>query len=63
MKFFDKLLNLMKENGMSVKDLGRAVNLEDVVIYTWKQKGILPSLENAIKIADYFKVDVYKLFQ
>ena len=62
MSFYEKLSSLMEEKELSINDLAEKLNLKTTTIYTWKQKEILPSLTNAVKLADYFNCSLDYLF-
>ena len=55
----DILKDLMRENEIDVETLGKRINLKDYsLIYDWLSGGCFPSLENLVKLADYFKCTI-----
>ena len=56
MTFYENLMHLIKEDELTVGELAIKLNLGETTIYKWKNQS--PSLENAIKVADYFDVSL-----
>lgn len=51
---YDRLRELINSQGMSINDLEEKVGLGKNTLYSWKTK--IPSGQNLMKVADYFKV-------
>lgn len=60
--FGENLSELIFDNKITPEDLSKAVNIDRSVIYRYLRKKCLPSLTNAIIIADYFQCSVDYLF-
>ncbi len=50
--FSDTLCELILENNLTAETLSKAVNIDRSVIYRYQRKKSVPSLLNAVKIAD-----------
>ncbi|MDE5942889.1 MAG: helix-turn-helix domain-containing protein [Clostridia bacterium] len=60
--FSETLSELMLENNLSAETFSKAVKIDRSVIYRYQRRQTLPSLENAIIIADYFNCSLDYLF-
>lgn len=60
--FGDCLAELLSLTGKSIKELSAATNIRLSRLYDFFNKKHIPSLENAIKIADYFECPLDFLF-
>ncbi len=58
MDTFDRITNLLQENGMTQADLSRATGISTGLISQWKKRMQSPSTEKLKLIADYFNVTV-----
>lgn len=56
MSFADRLSALVKERGISYRELGRRIGVAHVSISKWIQGGATPSDENLEALAEYFSV-------
>lgn len=54
--FGDKLKELRKNNNISQEKLGEYLNVTSTAIYSWEINRTQPSIENIVKIADFFNV-------
>lgn len=54
--FGDKLKELRKKNNISQEKLGEYLNVTSTAIYSWEINRTQPSIENIIRIADFFNV-------
>ena len=52
--FRKKLLNLMTENDLTVRDLSDAINVSRISIFHWRSGKRMPSTRNMVKLAKYF---------
>lgn len=58
---FDKLLNLCSERNLTVASLERKLNLGNGTIRKWQSS--TPTLENAVKVAQFFGVPVESILK
>lgn len=56
MSTFDRIKELAKSHGMSLKDLSLKLGMGENSIYRWTNT--TPSLDNLQKVADYFDVSI-----
>lgn len=56
MTLFDRIQNLAKRRGKSIKEVATDMGFNENQLYTWKR--VKPSGENLAKVADYFHVTV-----
>ena len=55
-KFAERLSELLSENNLSKRELGKRVGVSASSISDWSTGKIQPTAENIYLIADYFKV-------
>lgn len=60
--FGDCLKELLADSGMSIKELSEKTKIRLSRLYDFLNKEHIPSLENAIKIADVFRCPLDYLF-
>ena len=53
-----KLKDLRAENNLLQKDIAKIVNKSNVCVGDWERGRVEPSIEDLIKLADYFQVSV-----
>lgn len=53
---YERIQELSKEHGLSVRELGRKLDIGETTIYKWKTQ--TPKLDVLEKVADYFDVSV-----
>lgn len=58
MDTIDKILFLIKDRGVTAAQVTREANITNGLITQWKQRKQKPSMDNLVKIANYFKVDI-----
>lgn len=56
-----KLFEILKERGVSAAELSRATGIEQSTLSNIKKRNSGLSLENALRIADFLKIDVREL--
>lgn len=56
--FAKRLKQKRKEEGLTTLELGKQVNISDAQISRYETENRVPSLANAIKIANYFGVTI-----
>lgn len=56
MTVYERIQELSKEHGLSVRELGRKLDIGETTIYKWKTQ--TPKLDVLEKVADYFDVSV-----
>lgn len=56
MTTYERIQELSKERGLSVRELGRKLDIGETTIYKWKTQ--TPKLDVLEKVADYFDVSV-----
>ncbi len=61
--FAKNIKKLRKQNGITQEDLSFELEFDGSYIGKIENAKMNITLDKIIKIADYFKVDVYKLFQ
>lgn len=61
--FAKNIKKLRKQNGITQEDLSFELELDGSYIGKIENAKINITIDKIIKIANYFKVDVYKLFQ
>lgn len=61
MEFKERFKDLLDENEISAKKLGNLLGIDHSSIYFYLQ-GSLPNIENAVKLANYFKCTLNYLF-
>lgn len=57
-RFAQRFKNLRTEHNLSQNDVAKALNLTRGTVTHWENEIRLPSLEVAIKLADYFNVSL-----
>ena len=57
-EFADRLYNLRKKKGLTLDELGAALNIQKSTLWRYEKNETDPSLENAKKIAHYFNVSM-----
>ena len=60
--FGQKLEKLRTKKGISLQQLAKALNLHLSLLYKYLNGECLPSVENAVKIADYFRRPLHFVF-
>ena len=58
MSFSEKLKELRKEKGLTQEELAKEIFVSRTLISKYENGAIYPTKENAIKIAEFFKVDL-----
>lgn len=58
MQFSEIMNSLMEEEGISNIQLGKEIGVSDVMIGQWRKGKSSPSLDKAVKIAEYFGVSL-----
>ena len=58
MSFFERLQQLLSENGISQRKLISDLKIGAGTISTWKTRGTIPNGEVLMQIAEYFKCSV-----
>lgn len=53
--FSERLIDLMKENGLNAETLGKSMNIDPTVIRRWKRPEKDIFISSLVKIADYFE--------
>ena len=61
MVFQDNLTFLMEEHDISNVKLGKILGVSDTSIMKWKRGDVIPAIDKALKIAEYFGVSVDEL--
>ena len=56
MTTYERIQKLSRERGLSVRELGRKLDIGETTIYKWKTQ--TPKLDVLEKVADYFDVSV-----
>ncbi len=56
--FSKKIDTLIKELGLTQKDLAKQIDISPSTIATWKSKNILPPIKTISRIADFFQVSL-----
>ena len=60
--FGETLSELIFEHNLTPEEFSKTVNIDLSVIYRYQRKSCLPSLNNAVAIADYFQCSIDFLF-
>jgi len=63
MKLGDKLQKMRQERGMSQDLLSLELNVSKTALRKWEQNEAKPSIENLLRICDYFETDIYSLLE
>lgn len=58
MRFSDKLRYLRKKNNYTQAELAKLVNVTQVSIHQWEEKGIIPFRNTQIQLAHVLNVNV-----
>jgi transcriptional regulator with XRE-family HTH domain len=58
MRFSDKLRYLRKKNNYTQAELAKLVNVTQVSIHQWEEKGIIPFRNTQIQLANVLHVNV-----
>ena len=58
MRFADKLQYLRKKKGMTQTELAELVNVTQVSIHNWEEKGIVPYKNTQIQLAKVLDVNL-----
>lgn len=53
-KFLVTFEELLEENNLTIKSFSRKINVHPSVLYSYKNNNYLPSIRNAVIIANYF---------
>ncbi len=61
-KFIERLNKLLEEENLSDRKLANVLGISSSPICNWKKGKQIPTLENAVKIADYFNCSLDYLF-
>lgn len=56
--FTEIFVQLLQKKGISALDVSRDISVPKSIVYEWKNGKRQPSVENLIKLADYFDVSV-----
>ncbi len=56
--FFEKFNNLLSERKISPLKLAKEISVPKSVVYEWKKGKREPSVENMVKLAEYFSVSL-----
>ena len=56
--FADIFNTLLKERGTNALSVAKQINVPKSIVYEWKQGKREPSMENLIKLSDYFQVSL-----
>lgn len=54
--FCERLKELREKNKVTLRDLGKAIDVNYSTISRWENDEISPSLDNIIKLCDFFDV-------
>ena len=60
--FYSNLLKLCELKGVKITNVVKELNMSTSLPTSWKN-GIMPSIENAIKLAEYFDVSLDELIK
>lgn len=61
MSFSEILNKLMKDNGTSNVSLGKAIGVSDMAVLRWRKGESSPSFDSAVKIADFYGINLDQL--
>lgn len=61
MSFCEMLTKLMEDHGTSNVSLGKAIGVSDMAVARWKKQEAVPSLDNAIAVANYYNISMDEL--
>lgn len=56
--FAEKFRKFLEENNMSVNALSKAVGIPQTTMSNWINRGSKPSIDDVVKICDYFSVSL-----
>ena len=56
--FADIFNTLLKERGTNALSVAQQINVPNSIVYEWNQGKREPSMENLIKLSDYFQVSL-----
>lgn len=56
--FTEIFVQLLQKKGVSALDVSRDISVPKSIVYEWKNGKRQPSVENLLKLADYFDVSV-----
>lgn len=59
--FAERFKDILKEHGLTSIQFSELTNINQSLVYAWKNGKRVPSLDNAIKIAKYFEFSLDKL--
>lgn len=59
----DKLYRLRKSKSLSQEQLALELELSKTAIINWENNKTKPSLDNLMKICDYYETDIYSLLE
>ncbi len=57
-KFGERLRDLRIENDLTQEELSKKIGISEVTIYYWETGKRIPTLDNAVIIAKFFKVSI-----
>ena len=60
-EFGSNLKKLMKQKGIKVKDISRALLISDAAVYYWLKSEKMPDLANLVSLADILDVTLDEL--
>lgn len=58
MNFHSRFMALLNERGITAYRLAKETGISERLVGYWKEGGKTPSLENLIKLADYFGISI-----
>lgn len=58
---YKKLEKLMAEHNETPADLSKATGISQALLSMWKKRGGKMSLQNAVKIAEHYKIEIKEL--
>lgn len=63
MTFGSKLIQLRKSKNLSLEQLSYELNLSKSAVAKWEADECKPSLDNLLKICDFYQIDIYTLLK
>lgn len=59
----DKLYKLRKSKNLSQEQLALELQISKTALINWENNKVKPSLENLMKICDFYETDIYNLLE
>ncbi|RST27566.1 helix-turn-helix domain-containing protein [Chryseobacterium lacus] len=58
-----KLRNLRTDKGISMEEFATQIDISKTAVVKWEADKAKPSLDNIIKICNFYRIDIYELLE